>query len=51
MEAYGGSWRPVEGSGVAGGPPAAGPSFSLKEQDDDLFEVGIEGVALNPNGK
>ena len=30
--------------------PAAG-SFSWKEQDDDLFEVGIEGVALNPNRK
>ena len=22
-----------------------------KEQEDDLFEVGIEGVALNPNRK
>ena len=32
-------------------PPAAGPSFSWKEQEDDLFEVGIEGVALNPNRK
>ena len=27
------------------------PSFSWKEQEDDLFEVGIEGVALNPNRK
>ena len=52
MEASGGSWRPLEGSGASGGdPPAPGPSFSLKEQEDDLFEVGIEGVALNPNRK
>ena len=39
---------------LAGGPckPACdGPSFSWKEQEDDLFEVGIEGVALNPNRK
>ena len=40
----------VEAPGpLAGGPanpPAAGPSFSWKEQEDDLFEVGIEGVAL-----
>ena len=32
-------------------PLAAGPSFSWKEQEDDLPEVGIEGVALNPNRK
>ena len=46
--------RPLEApsrSGALGGRPAAGPSFSLKEQEDDLFEVGIEGVALNPNRK
>ena len=48
----------VEGIGPLGpwlkapaNPPAAGPSFSWKEQEDDLFEVGIEGVALNPNRK
>ena len=28
-----------------------GTSLSGKEQEDDLFEVGIEGVALNPNRK
>ena len=32
-------------------PPAAGPVFLLEGQEDDLFEVGIEGVALNPNRK
>ena len=46
------SWRPLRllGSWLEA-PPAAGPSFSWKEQEDDLFEVGIEGVALNPNRK
>ena len=54
LQAPGGPWRPrplrpleapwrLEAS--------AGPSFSWKEQEDDLFDVGIEGVALNPNRK
>ena len=42
-----GCWRPCRPAPA--NPPAAGPSFSWKEQEDDLFQVGIEGVALNPN--
>ena len=52
LEAPGGPWRPLE---APGGPPAAArlPSFYSfsKKREDDLFEVGIEGVALNPNRK
>ena len=53
----GGCWRleVVEGLGscleAPANPPVAGASLCWKEQEDDLFEVGIEGVALNPNRK
>ena len=40
------------GGREAPGPPGWRPlQTRLKEQEDDLFEVGIEGVALNPNRK
>ena len=47
LEALEAPWRPVE---APGGPWRPGPVF-LFEGEDDLFEVGIEGVALNPNRK
>ena len=59
LEAPGGPGGPagpepvfVEGSGGPLSPSANPPASSpWKEQEDDLFEVGIEGVALNPNRK
>ena len=65
LEAPGGPWRPPGGPGPGGPgpwtpPPHKPPNPWLKapanppvgrSKEDDLFEVGIEGVALNPNRK
>ena len=62
VQASKGLWRCLEALGgpgdpwmeVYGGPPAAARLpilFLSRKREGDLFEVGIEGVALNPNRK
>ena len=51
-QALDGAWRLLEALG-SGGPckPLRPFVFLWKKREDDLLEVGIEGVALNPNRK
>ena len=45
-------WKPLEAPKTPWRPSPSSYSFQeARKREDDLFEVGIEGVALNPNRK